>query len=119
MVETKEGGTMPGNGKNTAKKNIGRDPVTGRFTKGNPSNGGRKKLPEELKEAFREAAPDALEVLKKIMLNDRARDADRIKAAEIILDRGYGKPVQAVDLAAETQDGGIGVVLMPSVVERQ
>ena len=29
-----------------------------------------------------------------------ARDAERLRAAEIILDRGYGKPTQAVDLNA-------------------
>ncbi|MBO7670133.1 MAG: hypothetical protein J6S60_06040 [Oscillospiraceae bacterium] len=55
-------------------------------------------MPEELKEAFRAACPDALEVLKRILTNEGAKDSDRIRCAEIILDRGYGKPVQAVDL---------------------
>ena len=101
---------MPGIGKKSVK--TGRDPVTGRFTKGNPSNGGRPKLPEELKMAFRAAAPDALDVLIKILKDEGAKHGDRIKCAEIILDRGYGKPVQAVDLESHTSD--VGVVLLPA-----
>lgn len=74
----------------------------GRFVKGHafPSSGGRPKLPEELKEAFQRASPRALEVLVKIVNDDEAKDADRIRAAEVIFDRGYGKPRQAVDLDA-------------------
>lgn len=83
----------------------------GRFTGGNPG-GGRPKMPEELKEAFRKIAPDALNVLKKILLDENAKHGDRIKCAEIILDRGYGKPVQAVDLETTTSD--VGVVLIPA-----
>jgi len=75
-----------------------RDPKTGRFVKGGNPHGGRKKLPEDLKQAFRDVCPQALETLRGILENDEARDADRIRAAEIILDRGYGKAVQAVDL---------------------
>ena len=71
----------------------------GHFKKGVSGNkGGRPKLPEELKEAFRAAAPDALRVLVGIINDEKARHADRIRAAEVVLDRGYGKPVQAVDL---------------------
>lgn len=92
-------------------KGTKQDPKTGKFLPGNKS-GGRKKLPEDLKEAFRAAAPDALAVLKRILLNEEAKDADRIRCAEIILDRGYGKPVQAVDL--DTTQAEVGVVLIPA-----
>ena len=91
---TKGGGVMPSTGTKQDKR---RDPNTGRFLPGNKT-GGRPRLPEELKEAFRAACPDALEVLKRILTNEGAKDSDRIRCAEIILDRGYGKPVQAVDL---------------------
>lgn len=74
----------------------GRD-SKGRFAKGN-KGGGRPKLPEELKEACKAASVDAINVLKGIMQDSSARDADRIRAAEVLLDRGYGKPVQAVDM---------------------
>lgn len=100
---------MPSNGQK--KANVGRDPATGRFVKGY-GGGGRPKLPEELKMAFRAAAPDALDVLIKILKDEGAKHGDRIKCAEIILDRGYGKPVQAVDLESHTSD--VGVVLLPA-----
>jgi len=54
------------------------------------------------------------------MLREDAQDRDRIRAAEIILDRGYGKPVQAVDLAAQAdQQGQVGVILMPEVKKEE
>ena len=37
-------------------------------------------------------------MLTRILTDETAKDSDRIRCAEIILDRGYGKPVQAVDL---------------------
>lgn len=69
----------------------------GRFLPGNRT-GGRKKLPEELVEMCRALSPQAIETAKKIMLDKEARAGDRLRAAEIILDRGYGKPAQAVNL---------------------
>lgn len=106
----KEGaGNVPSKG--TKKESAGRDPATGRFVKGY-GGGGRPKLPEELKEAFRAAAPEALAVLKKILMDNEAKNADRIRCAEIILDRGYGKPVQAVDIGTNAGET-CGVVLLP------
>ena len=69
----------------------------GRFVKGNRS-GGRPKMPDEMKQAFKDLTPAALAALAKIVNNEEARDADRIRAAEVILDRGWGKPTQAVDM---------------------
>ena len=64
--------------------------------------GGRTKLPEELKEAFKALAPKALETLADVMANSD-RDSDRVKAAEVILDRGYGKATQPIDATIEGQ----------------
>lgn len=83
------------------EKESKRDPKTGRFTKGN-TTGGRTKMPEEMKQAFRAAAPDALRVLVRIVNDEEAKHGDRIRAAEVILDRGYGKPLQAVDVDASS-----------------
>lgn len=74
----------------------------GRFVKGNKSGNGRPKMPEDMKQAFRSLAPDCCKVLCEIVNDPSARQADRIKAAEVILDRGFGKPVQAVDLDASS-----------------
>jgi hypothetical protein len=66
---------------------------------GNPA--GRPKMPKDLKEAFKAASPKALEILKKILADPAAKDNDRLRAAEIILDRAYGKPAQAVDITTD------------------
>lgn len=65
---------------------------------GNPS--GRPKMPEELRDAFRAHAPQALATLADVM-NNGERDSDRVKASEIILARGYGQPTQQIDATLE------------------
>lgn len=100
----------------TGRRCACRDPATGRFVKGN-AGGGRPKMPAELRADFQAAGPRALEVLLGILSDGDAAARDRIRAAEIILDRGYGKPVQAVDLSAEGSESGLGVILMPPVME--
>lgn len=71
----------------------------GRFIKGHSvKSPGRKAQPAEFKKACEELTLSALEVLKTIMLDDTQTASARIKAAEIILDRAYGKPYQSIDL---------------------
>ena len=84
------------------KKKAGRD-SKGRFVKGEYKGGpGRASIPEDIKQMFRSLAPDCCKVLCEIVNDPSARQADRIKAAEVILDRGWGKPVQSVDLDASS-----------------
>lgn len=59
--------------------------------------GRRKTIPE----VFRAAAPEAAEVLINIMNDNAAPLSLRAKCAEIILDRGYGKPRQSVEVETE------------------
>lgn len=81
----------------SAKRGLGKPFLPGQS--GNPS--GRPKIPEEVKEAFRAATGDACRVLCEIVNDFSAKDSDRIRAAEVILDRAWGKPVQAVDVDAK------------------
>ena len=68
----------------------------GGFQKGQSGNpGGRSKLPADIREAFKAKAPEALEVLTRRLQSDDDRVA--MMAAQAILDRGYGKPVQSID----------------------
>jgi hypothetical protein len=62
---------------------------------GNP--GGRVKADPELKAIAREYTVDAIDTAVAIMRNPEARDSDRLKAAEILLDRGHGKPRQELE----------------------
>ena len=74
----------------------------GGFQKGQSGNpGGRSKLPADIREAFKAKAPEALEVLTRCLQSDDDRIA--MMAAQAILDRGYGKPTQSIDVR---EDGG-------------
>lgn len=68
---------------------------------GNPN--GRPKMPPELIKAFRDRTQDALNTLVEIMNDKDGRGSERVKAAEVVLDRAWGKPIQAVD-ASVTSD---------------
>src|ERR1700676_4842408 len=71
---------------------------------GNPS--GKPKLPEaieakrivaDVKVAARELTPDAIDTLEQVMKDPKAPPAARVGAATAILDRGWGKPKQAIE----------------------
>lgn len=79
--------------------NPGNRDSAGRFQKGKSGNpSGRKKVPEDIKKAFKAHSMDALTVLVSIINDATAKDADKIRAAEVILDRAYGKPQQSVEV---------------------
>jgi hypothetical protein len=72
---------------------------------GNP--GGRPKRPQTIearriilgvREAARELTLDAIDTLAAIMKDPKAPAAARISAAVALLDRGHGRPYQAVEV---------------------
>lgn len=99
------------------EENGGRDPGNGRFTSGN-TGGGRKPMDPAVKEMLLAATPQAAQRLIDALDAERAvvvpggKDAGtvekvpdfdmRIKAANSILDRVYGKPTVAIT----GEDGG-------------
>lgn len=75
---------------------------SGRFVAGKSGNpGGRPKIPEDIKMAFRALVPEAVEILGAIMRNPKEKAICRIEAIKTILDRAYGKPVQAQDISLD------------------
>jgi hypothetical protein len=75
--------------------------VTGKgFVKGQSGNpSGKAKTPPEIKEAFTKLVPKAIETLTSILVDPEAKQSDRMKAAEVILDRALGKAVQQNDIS--------------------
>ena len=73
------------------------------FKKGQSGNpGGRPKEVAEVRELAKEHGSAAIERLVELMASDNERTA--VAACEAILNRGYGRPPQAVNLAGE-EDG--------------
>jgi HEAT repeat protein len=70
---------------------------------GNPS--GRPKAEATLRDLARTHTETALKTLVQIMRNKRYSPQARAYAANSVLDRGYGKPAQSVDLT--NSDGSL------------
>lgn len=67
----------------------------GRFVKGQSGNpGGRAKGLGDIRALAQSHAPKAMAVLVAALTDDDPRV--RVKAAEALLDRGYGKPAQSI-----------------------
>lgn len=81
-----------------ANETIKRD-KTGKFTKGN-KGGGRKPIPQDIKQAFIDLCPEAVAKIADIM---RTSDDNKLvlDAAKTVLDRAYGKPAQALDIESK------------------
>jgi hypothetical protein len=77
----------------------------GQFLKGVSGNpGGRPKVEGHVREVARQCTADAMQTLKDIMLDKDAPHGARVTAANSILDRGYGKPAQALSLELQRRN---------------
>ena len=81
------------------------DPKLG-VNRGNAGKGRPKGVPNkataDVKAAAKKYTTDALETLASIMAKSES-DAARVAAANALLDRGYGKPKQSVDVDADVK----------------
>ena len=59
-----------------------------------------RRIFQDVADAARERTQDAIDTLSAIMKDPKAPAAARISAAQAILDRGYGKPAQAIEADA-------------------
>ncbi len=73
-----------------------------KFGKGKSGNpGGRPKEVAEVRELAKAYTPEAINTLAEIMRNKKTPPAARVSAANALLDRGYGRPGQAVALTGK------------------
>ncbi len=78
----------------------------GRFVKGvcPYKGGGRPKRLKELTEIAQMYTVEAVQTCVEIMLDEKAKNSDRIRASEVVLERGWGKPVQPIT-GGEDEEG--------------
>ena len=81
----------------------------------NPS--GRPKVPEDVKAALKAATPAAVATLVEIMTSGKSEDT-RVKAANIILERVYGKATAQVDVRV-TDVGAMHLQLLEEIRARR
>jgi hypothetical protein len=79
--------------------------------------GGRPSIPEEVKAALQAATPAAVATLVEIMTAGKSEDT-RVKAANIILERVYGKARQDVDVRV-TDVGAMHLQLLEEIRARR
>lgn len=70
-------------------------------TKTRPKRSVRKKSERMLSELAREKVPQALEAVCRVLREDEVKPAERLRAAEIIMDRAYGKAAPNEDAQAD------------------
>ena len=63
---------------------------------GNPS--GRAKIPEDAKAMLKAATPQAVKLLVDTLNNPKEKTETRVRCAETVLDRVYGKANQPIEL---------------------
>lgn len=68
----------------------------GRFAPGNKT-GGRKQMSQEIKDMLQAAAPDAVQLLIDTMQDETEKTGLRVRCAETILERVYGKNPQPIE----------------------
>lgn len=76
--------------------NAGSRDSQGRFVKGNPG-GGRPRQNHNVRDLARTFTAEAIATLVSIMKDEDMDAGPRVRAAEALLDRGWGKPSQPIE----------------------
>lgn len=89
MADDKPQGPGKGNGEGSRST---------RFGAGQSGNPGGRKRDKELTALAREFTEEALKTLADVMRDAGQMARDRVKAAEVLLDRGWGKARESVEI---------------------
>ena len=94
---------------------------------------GAGRTPEWLKQECAKHAPDLIQFLVKVAKGEDMEQAvgdqgeiirvpaavrDRVKATEILLDRGFGKAIQSVDVSGKIDLGAVAAYMVTAEKER-
>ncbi len=89
------------------------------FERGHSGNpGGRPKALIEVQTAAREHTVTAVATLARVCADETAPPAAQVAAANALLDRGWGRPMQAVEARVEmTLEDLVRASMMPRAIE--
>lgn len=94
--------------------------VSGRFKPGQSGNpGGRPKTLARVQDLAREYTETSIKVLGEIMEDEDERGATRIAAIQVLLDRGWGKPLQRIDMGKTNYEDMTDAELEACIVEKE
>jgi hypothetical protein len=83
-----------------------------------PNPGGRPAVIRDLREAAQGYSEEALTVLAGVMRDADAPPAAKVAAARELLDRGFGKAVQAVDVNSKVDMGATAAAVLMDLANR-
>lgn len=83
-----------------------------KFEKGKSGNpGGRPKGVGDLREVARQHTHDAVQVLVEVMADATAAPSARVGAAQALLDRGWGRAPQSLEISEKREEVDDGLLL--------
>lgn len=83
-----------------------------------PNPGGRPAIIRDLREAAQGYSEEALTVLAGVMRDTEAPPAAKVAAARELLDRGFGKAVQALDVNSKVDMGATAAQVLMDLANR-
>ena len=83
-----------------------------------PNPGGRPAVIRDLREAAQGYSEEALTVLAGVMRDADAPPAAKVAAARELLDRGFGKAIQAVDVNSKVDMGATAAQVLMDLANR-